>query len=637
MNRVTACLLVCVLMIQSFAVVSAAEQPASAVEVKMTIGNPEVLVNGEALQVKAPVVVGSSTLVPLRVITAAFSAELEWIAETQGIVLTYGDQIIELQIGSNNSTVNGETKTILGAPQLIESTTMVPVRFISETFGADVQFEAVTQSISIIGDKSASAAATETNPTGINNDEGKTKIGDSHWAWTIDYPTGLVQDFQSFSGDSIYFEDANGEYTIDITIDNTQPNMKESGLLNELSEYVYGGTVLDKRLVGPEEGASYAKIISKSSYGDGYNEDRAYLKDGVIYILSFQILDAANYKNPSKSAVYNDLINSFTPSFDAKDSSVKDVSPVKDGYIHHVDKDYGITLDLPANWSMNDDDSGLNFYSYEDDFELVFTMTSLEDGQTLKSWVDSHKARFMQDYLPDYREILELPSTRVDGTSATALIWSSSLGGDWLDTYDIYLIKGDYKYNFSFAYHKADRAKFKETIERIVKSIDIDESVAEEMFGYLEDEYAIDLTETQEISNDQFSITIPMYWTEGYMSSEDYFYYEYGAGNSIQITSEEDIEVAEAVTQIEEMLKGFGELDKSIKIIDKKSESFNGMPATKLVFEANDYDKNLVQSTVYLFKKNDLVYSVESEMYKANMTEQNIKRVTDTLATLTFE
>jgi hypothetical protein len=636
MKKATAWVLTCLLLISSFttaaAAAAAAEAPGPSVEVKMTIGNSEVIVNGEVLQVKAPVVIGNSTLVPLRVITAAFSADLQWIAETQGIVLTYGDQTIELQIDSNASTVNGETKAIPGAPKLIDSTTMVPVRFISETFGADVQFDGATQSISIKGKKNA--ASSNGDGTSINKDEGKTKIGDSHWGWTIAYPTGLVQDYQSFNGNDIYFMDANGEYSLEVFIDAGQPNLKESGLLSELSEYVYGSTVLDKRLVKNPGEPTYAKIVSKSSYGEGYYEDRAYLKNGILYVVSFQVMDPVNYKNASKSAVYNDLLNSFTPSFDPRDMTVKNVSRVKDGFIRHADEDYGITLDLPVGWATGY--SGLNFYSVDDNFELVFTMTSLEKGQTISSWVDSHKERFTQEYLPAYREIVDLPSLRVDGTPARAVIWSSSLGGGWSDTYDVYLIKGNYKYNFSFMYDKANREMDRSTIERIVKSIDIDESVAEEMFGYLEDEYAVDMWEKERFVSDKngYTIEVPAFWKEEGDGEDLHYVY---TGGSLMITTRKDAEVSEWYNMTVSLIENYKKHDKTIAVLESTNDMFKGELAKKLVYQGDDGSGNLLQSTIYMFKKNGIVYGLEHAEYASGKTEENKKRLADAMESLTFK
>ena len=110
------------------------------VEISFKVGESKLMVNGNALTVETPYVAGEGvTLVPLRVITEAFGAEVTWDGETKSIALKYPGVDILLTIGSKIAEVNKKAETLLEAPALSESgVTMVPLRFISETFGAEV-------------------------------------------------------------------------------------------------------------------------------------------------------------------------------------------------------------------------------------------------------------------------------------------------------------------------------------------------------------------------------------------------------------------------------------------------------------------------------------------------------------------
>jgi hypothetical protein len=618
---------------------AAAAADAEKVEVKLTIGRGEAVVGGQTLSVKAPVIVGNSTLVPLRVISAAFASDPLWLPDTQGIVLTYGDKTIELTIDSVVSTVNGEARNIPSAPKLIDGTTMVPVRFISETFGADVNFQEAggAQSIVITGSLAPAADVPEDEPV-IDGDEGKTRIGDSHWGWSMDYPTGLVQDSQELSGEWVYFSDANGEYGIEIEADVTQPKMKASGLLAALADSIYDGTILDKQLVqtGP---VPYAKIVSRSSY-DTYLEDRLYLKDGVLYWYSFEIFDEANYKNQSKLRVYRDLIDSFELTFDASDEGTKDVSSVKDGHVVHTDDVYGLTLELPASWTTSSDTTGINFYAAEEDLGMYFTMTSVEKGDTLQAWASRREKLFTQELLPAYREIVKLPDAKVDGDRALVRIWSApdyEYEG-WSDTYDVYVIKGDYKYNFSFSYEKENREKYRETIERLIDSILIDESVAEDNFGYLDDPTDVSLDETVEIVNEAYgySMTIPAYWTEAYYNYDESYTYEFGGG-SLTVEADDTMTYTEALAEVEEILSFAKEYDDTVKVVENIETTFKGVPAKKIVFSSGDAKDGLVYATAYVFEKNKIVYTIQIEEYESSRTPENMKRIKDAVDSIAFE
>ncbi|WP_309118295.1 stalk domain-containing protein [Paenibacillus sp.] len=611
---------------------------ADKVEVKLTIGKAEAVVGGQALPVKPPVIVNNSTLVPLRVISAAFASDPQWLPDTQGIVLTYGGKTIELTIDSVVSTVNGEKRNVPSAPKLIDGTTMVPVRFISETFGAEVSFqdEGGVQSIAISGSLAEGTAPSEEAPV-IDGDEGKTKIGDSHWGWTMNYPSGLVQDFQALNGEWIYFSDANGEYGIDIEVDTTQPKMKESGLLAALTDTIYDGTILDKRLVqsGP---VPYAKVVSRSSAGS-YLENRLYLKDGVLFWYGFEAYDEANYKNQAKMRVYQDLIDSFEVSFDAADDETKDVSSVKDGYIQHKDDVYGIAMELPASWTASSDTTGLNFYAADGDLSMYFTMNSLEKGDTLEAWAQRHEKRFAQELLPAYREIGKLPDTKVDGARALVRLWSERAddSSDWTDTYDVYVIKGGYKYNFSFFYGKDNRDESRPTIERIIESIRIDESVAENNFGYLDDAYGIDMDATTEIVNEVYgySFNVPSFWTEGYYNSDESYTYEY-RGGSLTIEADDTTTYKEAVASEEDNVKFAMEYDSTTKIVENVAMTFKGVPAKKIVLRSGGGEGSLV-STTYVLEKNKVVYTIRAEELQSSRTPENIKRMNDAIDSLTFE
>lgn len=78
------------------------------------------------------------TLVPLRFISESFGADVEWVADTQEIKIN-GDAVT-MKIGSNDYTVNNETKTMDTAPILNNDRTMVPLRAIGEALGKIVYY-----------------------------------------------------------------------------------------------------------------------------------------------------------------------------------------------------------------------------------------------------------------------------------------------------------------------------------------------------------------------------------------------------------------------------------------------------------------------------------------------------------------
>lgn len=56
---------------------------------------------------------------------------------------------MDLEIGSTVASVNGTATELEAAPEILNNTTMVPVRFVSEALGAVVQWEAANRVVRI--------------------------------------------------------------------------------------------------------------------------------------------------------------------------------------------------------------------------------------------------------------------------------------------------------------------------------------------------------------------------------------------------------------------------------------------------------------------------------------------------------
>lgn len=101
-----------------------------------------VYVNGERVEFdQEPVIKNSRTLVPFRKIFEALGAEVKWNDDTQQVLATLGNKEISLIIGQKVMLVDkADTVALDVAPEIMGSRTMVPLRAISETLGADVQW-----------------------------------------------------------------------------------------------------------------------------------------------------------------------------------------------------------------------------------------------------------------------------------------------------------------------------------------------------------------------------------------------------------------------------------------------------------------------------------------------------------------
>ena len=133
---------------------SAAENKVESFVLTMQIGNPNMTVNGTEKEIDpgrgtVPVVQNDRTLVPTRAIIEAMGGSVNWDEETQTAFLEYNGDIITLAIGNRMAYFNETANTLDVAPTVINDRTMLPIRFIAESFKFNVDWDGKTQTITI--------------------------------------------------------------------------------------------------------------------------------------------------------------------------------------------------------------------------------------------------------------------------------------------------------------------------------------------------------------------------------------------------------------------------------------------------------------------------------------------------------
>src|SRR3990172_1663460 len=96
-----------------------------------------------------PVVIGGRVLVPLRGVFERLGAFVQWDPASNTVIATRGDTQVRLTIGSRQAFVN-QRVVFLDVPALIvQGRTLVPLRFVSEAMGARVDWDAATRTVFI--------------------------------------------------------------------------------------------------------------------------------------------------------------------------------------------------------------------------------------------------------------------------------------------------------------------------------------------------------------------------------------------------------------------------------------------------------------------------------------------------------
>ncbi|CQR54861.1 stalk domain-containing protein [Paenibacillus riograndensis] len=126
--------------------------------VKAAAGGVSIVLDGYPLPFPVePAVMSGTTMVPFRAISEALGVKVEWNQAAKQITATHkeasGTQKVILTLGSKSASVNGSAVKLAVAPQNIRGTTMIPLSFFGQQFGAGVAWNQATKTVSITSPK----------------------------------------------------------------------------------------------------------------------------------------------------------------------------------------------------------------------------------------------------------------------------------------------------------------------------------------------------------------------------------------------------------------------------------------------------------------------------------------------------
>jgi len=125
------------------------------------VGNPMMYVNGVEQEIDpgrrtAPVIISKwgRTIVPIRALVESLGGTISWDDIERKVTINFKSVLIELQIDNPKARVNGSEKWIDPdnhdvRPTIINSRTMLPLRFIAESLGCNVDWNSNTKAITV--------------------------------------------------------------------------------------------------------------------------------------------------------------------------------------------------------------------------------------------------------------------------------------------------------------------------------------------------------------------------------------------------------------------------------------------------------------------------------------------------------
>ncbi|RKP47204.1 hypothetical protein D7Z26_23110 [Cohnella endophytica] len=595
---------------------AAATTSGSKVEIRVKVGSAQMKINGEAIKIQAPYLSAGNAMVPLSVFTntKGFGAKLQ-LTNNKIIKLTYLKHIVTLTVGNKSAMIDGKKAELPAAPVSKNGTMMVPLAIVAKTFGAAQSTDANTKEIVLSGITPASASSGNAG-SGIDTDMGKSLMGDSYYKWTMNYPTGLIQDKQWSDGSWLSFSDVKGDYYLAISVEKPSEVLSSSDIRENLMDYLDDGeTVVDvKTIVRP--GGTFERVVTKAS--TFYYEYRSIQANGYLYTITY----GKKAKSSAELTANDALLDSFKPSFNTSNKAIKDLTRIIDGKIAFESSTYGLKVQLPQGWNLDSNDSSPNFYG-KDGSRIHVAINSIKAGDTTQEWL-KRKFQYYKDTIVD-SAMKGLKTTEITWNGIPATLVEDSYTDDsktWTSEYEVYAIKGNYKYYVNYSFKGEDKAAGSAVLDQILKGMTIDFSKIEKTFGDIPDpidslDYRTVVTKTS--VQDNFSLTLPKYWTKSNinMDSGELLFEGFGVKLSL------NVEAADSLEGYPEALENLYTQSGLLKIDSKTNITYAGVSAIKYELSSGKLASKLGHITVYLFANKGKVYFLQAMSNDANATDFN--------------
>jgi len=411
------------------------------IEIRLKPGSNNITINGHVIETEQPFSDGTNTFVPLRLISEAFGADILW-NENGEITIDYNDTTITMTLGSTKCSVNNVEKEMPAAPVLVGDSTMVPVRFIAESYGANVSYNSSTQEALIRLDNDGSLKSLAF----LTGESTAQKVGNSHFGWSINVPKGSQVSNSSFNGKNVIITNLERDINIMIRIEGAGSQTLEEYYkeITEKKEYTYGMYESECTLNSNENPPYIEKLYDSSYLGCGL--ERIYIDRGYRFIVSLYS-DKENIPQKLKESAYHvGILNSFDLTYRGNVTGVQDLNKAdNNGYVKYEcyipNEDYTPQLIWEINvvpeWEEIDNYGStyiIGSYGYEN---LVSTSLGIDENNfmnltmekdiyngNLEEYTLKAKEFYDKNFNPKYYSFKERTLTEVAGIKASELIYS---------------------------------------------------------------------------------------------------------------------------------------------------------------------------------------------------------------------
>ncbi len=181
------------------------------------------VIDGKTIEADVnPMIIDGRTMVPVRVLFDSFGADVLWNENLRQVIISTKSTVIVFTIGSKTVYIDGVGRPIDVPPVIVQSRTLVPIRFISSVLGYDVLWNGSTRTVYITNKVSKLPDTTDKEDDIITDNPEKSvilsKINAVKKAKTMDITVSLSEKtepktMQLSSPDRLVFDFYNVEQT----------------------------------------------------------------------------------------------------------------------------------------------------------------------------------------------------------------------------------------------------------------------------------------------------------------------------------------------------------------------------------------------------------------------------------------
>ncbi|NGP43774.1 hypothetical protein G4V62_01890 [Bacillaceae bacterium SIJ1] len=112
--------------------------------------NISIKVDGMTMDVEsAAFIEDGRTFVPFRAVAEALDVHVNWNPSSQQVTTQSDEGVVRMTVGNTEAEVNKQSVHLDAPPMIREGRTFVPIRFIAESLGTNVQWQSDTQTVNI--------------------------------------------------------------------------------------------------------------------------------------------------------------------------------------------------------------------------------------------------------------------------------------------------------------------------------------------------------------------------------------------------------------------------------------------------------------------------------------------------------